>query len=85
MWPPKIIWYNSCSVNTKKTNLLQLFLQWWRLQESNFNGTGIHQGHLFEKFKEKNLEKVNLKLQTQEKPPRMFLLAYNLPKTTSNF
>ena len=39
----------------------------------------------FEKFKENNLAKVNcLKLQTQEKPPRMFSLAYNLPKTMSD-
>ena len=49
-------------------------------------GTGLHQGDLLEKFKENNLAKVNcLKLQTQEKPSRMFSLAYNLPKTMSNF
>ena len=43
-------------------------------------------GDLLEKFKENNLAKVNcLKLQTQEKPSRMFSLAYNLPKTMSNF
>ena len=36
-------------------------------------------------FKENNLVKVNfLKLLTKENPPRMFSLAYNLPKTTSN-
>ena len=52
---------------------------------SNFNGTGLHQGDLLEKFKENNLAKVNcLKLQIQEKTYRMFSLAYNLPKTMSN-
>ena len=34
-------------------------MQWWRLQDSNFNGTGLHQGDLLEKFKENNLAKVN--------------------------
>ena len=38
---------------------------------------------LLEKFKDNNLAKVNcLKLQTQEKPPLMFSLAYNLPRTS---
>ena len=33
----------------------------------NFNGTGLHKGDLLEKFKEKNLSKVNfLKLLTKE-------------------
>ena len=37
------------------------------------------------KFKENNLANVNcLKLQIQEKPFRMFSLAYNLPKTMSD-
>ena len=52
----------------------------------NFNGTGLDQGELPEKFKENNLAKVNyLKLQTQEKHSRMFSLAFSLPKTMSNF
>ena len=44
------------------------------------------QGDLLEKFKENNLARINqLKLQTQEKPLRMFSLAYNLPKAMSDF
>ena len=42
-------------------------------------------GDLLEKSKENDLAKVNcLRLQIQEKPFRMFWLAYNLPKTMSN-
>ena len=45
----------------------------------------LHQGDLLKMFKENNLVEVNfLKLLTKENPPRMFSLAYNLPKTTSN-
>ena len=83
---PKIIWKSSCYVNTKKTNLQQFILQWWRLQDSNFNGAWLHQRDLIEKFKQNNYAKVNcLMLKTQEKPSRMISLAYNLPKTMSNF
>ena len=35
----------------KKTKLRQLILQCCKLQDSNFNGTGLHQGDLLEKFK----------------------------------
>ena len=37
------------------------------MEGSNFNGTGIHQGDLLEKFKENNLKKIELlKLLTKE-------------------
>ena len=38
-----------------------------KMNQSNFNGTGLYQGDSLEKFKENNLAKANyLKLQTQE-------------------
>ena len=42
-------------------------MQWWRLQDSNFNGTGLHQRDLIEKFKSQ-LFKVTI----TGRPPRMF-------------
>ena len=54
------MWESSCSINTHKTNLPQFFLQWWRLQESNFVLTGLCQGGLLERFRENNLPKVSL-------------------------
>ena len=65
MQPSKIVWLCRCSVSTQKTNLCQFFLQCWRLQDSNFNRTGLRRGDLFKK--QKNLAKVNfLKLLTKE-------------------
>ena len=52
------MWDSSCSRSTQKFNLQQFFLQCWRLQGSNFNGTGLHQGALLEKFKQNNLAKI---------------------------
>ena len=49
-------------------------MQWWSLQDKNFNGTQLHQGDLPENFKENNLAKINcLKLQTQENPLNVFI------------
>ena len=65
MQPSKIVWLCRCSVSTQKTNLCKFFLQCWRLQDSNFNRTGLRHGDLFKK--QKNLAKVNfLKLLTKE-------------------
>ena len=67
------MWWSSCAENTQKTNLRQFFLQYCRLLDSNFNGTGLHQGDLLEIFKEKNLAKVSfLKLLTMENLLRSF-------------
>ena len=53
--------------STHKINLQQFFWQCWKLQGSNFNGTGLHQGTLVEKFKENSLRKIDyLKLLTKE-------------------
>ena len=65
MQPSKIVWLCRCSVSTQKTNLCRFFLQCWRLQDSNFNSTGLRHRDLFKK--QKNLAKVNfLKLLTKE-------------------
>ena len=73
MQAPKVIWQCSCSVNTQKTNLQHFFLQCWRLKNSNFSRTVLHQGDLLRKFKESNLAKVNfLKLLTKENPVECF-------------
>ena len=62
------MWYSSCSENTQKTNLWQFFLQYWRLKDTNFNGTGLHQGDLLKMFKEYNPAKVSfLKLLAEVK------------------
>ena len=61
------MWDSSCSRSTQKFNLQQLFWQYWRLQGSNFNGTGLHQGALLETLMENNLGKIGfLKLLTKE-------------------
>ena len=53
--------------STQKINLQQFLWQCWKLQGSNFNGTGLHQGALLEKFKENNLRKIGfLKLLTKK-------------------
>ena len=63
---PKIMCDSSCSGNIQKSNLRQFSLQCWRLQDSNLNGTGLHQGSVLEMFKENNLAKVSfLKLLTK--------------------
>ena len=66
----------------QKTNFRQFFLQFWKLQDSDFNGTGLHQGDLMVSFKKNSLAKVNfLKLLTNKgKPLPMFSLAHNLLK-----
>ena len=73
MQAPIIIWQFICSVNTQKTNLQQFFLQCWRLYDSNFSRTVLHQGDLLKKFKENNLPNVNfLKLLTKGNPLECF-------------
>ena len=54
---PKIMWDSSCSGSTRKINLRQLFLQCWRLSDSNFNGTEPHQRVLLETFRRTILQK----------------------------
>ena len=53
------MWWSICSENTQKTNLRQFFLQCYGLRDSDFDGTGLHQGDLLEMFKENNLAKVS--------------------------
>ena len=53
------MWWNNCSENIQITNLRQFFLQCCRLQDSNFNGTGLHQGDLVEMLRENNLAEVS--------------------------
>ena len=67
MQPSKIIWQCRCCVNTQKTNLRQFLFKCRRLQDSNFNRTGLHQANLLKKLNENNLAKVSfLKLLTKE-------------------
>ena len=54
-----------------------MFLQFWRLKDSNVNRSGLYQEDLLEKFKENNLPKGN--------PPRMFSLADNVTKNNIEY
>ena len=60
--------------STHKINLQQFFWQCWRLYGSNFNGTGLHQRALLEKFMEKNRRKIGFFKVTNKGKPRMFSL-----------
>ena len=62
----------------------QFFFECWRLQDSNFNGTGLHQGD-FLKNSEQSWKSRLLKVINKEKPPQMFSLSCNLTKNATEF
>ena len=70
------MWGSSCSRTTQKINLQQFFVQCWKLQGSSFNGTGLHQGALLERFNQNSLVKIEFfKVTNKEKHPLMFSVA----------
>ena len=98
MQPPKILWQFSCSANTQKLTCGSSFcnIKGCKSQisiELGYTRKIYHEDTIYNTIISpwiclKSLKKTNLQKSTfhnKEKIPGMFSLAYNLPKTMSNF
>ena len=71
-----ILWKSSCSGNTQKSNRRQFSWQIWRLPNSDFNETDIHQGKFLENLKE-NIQLLKLSILKKETVTDVFITSKN--------